>query len=213
MCTQKAMTLSGRLVTIEGIDRAGKSSTLAGLPCLLQDCKVPVSICGELCSPLAPVIRDMLQEGSSAFLKTFLFASDRAWTYELKCLPSLRRGELVLWDRYVDSAIVYRATELSQSVSLIDLDFVREINRPFPKPDLVVYVDISVDVSIQRAEATGIKEPYGREFLEIVRAEYQKLALREKYCIINGEQPIDSVRLAVAETSKQGFQVQGGLAV
>jgi dTMP kinase len=193
------MTLPGRLVTVEGIDRAGKSSTLRGLTGLLQDCKVPIVTCGELCSPLTPIIRDMLQKGSSAFLKTFLFASDRAWTYEAMCLPALRRGELVLWDRYVDSAIVYRAIELSQSVSLIDLDFVREINRPFSKPDLVVYIDISVDVSIQRAKATGNKEPYDKEFLENVRAEYQKLALQDEYCIINGEQPIDDVGLAVAK--------------
>ena len=161
---------------------------------------MPTVVCGELCSPFAPIIRDMLQKGSSAFLKTYVFASDRAWTYEAKCLPALKRGKLVLWDRYVDSAIVYRATELSQSVSLIDLDFVREINKPFSKPDLVVYIDISVDVSIQRAKKTGSKEQYDREFLEGVRTEYQKLAFQNKYCIINGEQPINVVRLAVANT-------------
>jgi len=194
------MNLPGRLVTVEGIDRAGKSSVLKGLTSLLRDyCRVPIVLCGELCSPLAPIIHDMLQKGSSAFLKTFLFASDRAWTYEAECLPALRRGELVLWDRYVDSAIAYRATELSKSVSLIDLDFVREINRPFVKPDLVICIDISVEVSIQRARSVGSREPYDRAFLEMVRAEYQKLSSQGEYCIINGEQPIDDVRLAVAK--------------
>jgi len=193
------MNLPGRLVTVEGIDRAGKSSALKGLPDLLRDCRVPMVICGELCSPLAPVIRNMLQIGSSAFLKTFLFASDRAWTYEAECLPALRRGKLVLWDRYVDSAIVYRATELSKSISLIDLDFVREINRPFLKPNLVIYIDISVDVSIQRARAARSREPYDKEFLEMVRAKYQKLASQDEYCMINGEQSTDDVRLAVAK--------------
>jgi len=198
MCVDKAVIVPGKLVTVEGIDRAGKSSVLCGLIDLLGDCRVPIVLCGELRSPLAPIIRDAMQKRCSAFLKTFLFASDRAWTYEAECLPALKRDELVLWDRYVDSAIAYRAIELSRSASLIDLDFVTEINRPFQKPDLVVFIDISADVSMQRARASESTEPYDREFLEDVRVEYRRLSLQDQYCVINGEQSVQDVRWAVA---------------
>jgi thymidylate kinase len=84
----------GKLIAFEGIDRAGKSSLVARLPDMLADCTVPVVICGELRSPIACMLRRMLRTGGSAFLKTFFFASDRAWTYEKRCLPALNRGEL-----------------------------------------------------------------------------------------------------------------------
>jgi dTMP kinase len=145
----------------------------------------------------------MLSRGGSAFLKTFFFASDRAWTYEVECLPALRRGEIVLWDRYIDSALAYRSVELSKSSGGINLDFVKDINRPFIKPDLTIYIDITVDTSLERAKLAGIREPYGREYLEQVRGEYYKLASAREYHLINGEQPLDVVTTEVAQVIRQ----------
>jgi len=172
---------------------------------LLRDCNVPLVICGELRSPFAHLLRDMLRKGSSAFLKTYLFAADRAWSYEAECVPALIRGELVLWDRYVDSAIVYRAVELTRSASLIDLDFVRDINRPFARPDLTIYLDISVHTSLERARAMGSSEPYNREFLEEVRIQYLNIARERGYSIIDGQRPVDIVAAEVSQVIRQRF--------
>ncbi len=192
----------GKLVAFEGIDRAGKSSIVKLLPEYLADCIVPIRVCGELQSPLAPIIRDLLASGGSPLLKTFLFAADRAWTYEQVCLPALNRGELILWDRYVDSAIVYRAVELSiQPSEIIDLDFVRDINRIFAAADLTIYIDVSVETSHKRAKSARVHEPYVSSFLRLVRAEYLKYASdpANRYVIIDGERPLEDV---VEETAK-----------
>jgi dTMP kinase len=193
----------GKLVAFEGIDRAGKSSVIMCMTGLLHGCNVPIVICGELRSPIAPSLREMLRRGSSAFLKTYFFATDRAWAYETECLPALKRGELVLWDRYVDSAIIYRTVELLRSASVIDLDFVKEINRPFPRPDLTIYIDISVETSLKRARVAGVGEPYSREFLEEVRNQYLRLASSKEYFIINGEKPLDTVAAEVSHVIRQ----------
>jgi len=193
----------GRLVAFEGIDRAGKSSILRVLPEMLRDCQVPVVTCGELQSPLATIIRQSINSGGSAFLKTFLFASDRAWTYERVCLPALLRGEVVLWDRYVDSAIVYRTVEFSRSASEIGLDFVETINSPFPLPELTIYVDISAETSQARAELSGAKEPYSLDFLQNVRFEYLRQAVAKGYVVVNGEEPLNEVATKVAQIIRQ----------
>jgi dTMP kinase len=204
MRSQNAMIgYTGKLVAFEGIDRAGKSSVIMRMTNLLHGCHMPIMTCGELRSPIAPLLRDMLCTGSSAFLKTYFFASDRAWAYETECLPALKRGALVLWDRYVDSAVIYRTVELSKSASEIDLDFVKEINRPFPKPDLTIYIDIPVGTSLERARAAGVSEPYNQDFLESVRDQYLQLVSSKKYFIINGENPLDTVAVEASHAIRQ----------
>jgi dTMP kinase len=183
----------GKLVAFEGIDRAGKSSVIEQLKAMIRDCRVPITVCGEFHSPLTPIVREALHSGGSPFLKTYLFACDRAWTYEKVGLPALQRGELVLWDRYVDSALVYRAVELSTIQSEIDLEFVKLINRPFQEPDLTIYIDVSINTASLRAKRAGKKEPYDFSFLSKVRSEYLKLAPKRGYCVINGELPFDEV--------------------
>lgn len=206
MCAKEAVDHHpGRLVAFEGLDRAGKSSIVGLLSEMLRDCRVPIVTCGELQSPLASVVRQSVNSGSSAFLKTFLFASDRAWTYERVCLPALRRGDVVLWDRYVDSAIVYRAVEFSRSASEISLDFVRTINSPFPRPELTIYVDISAETSQIRAKISGSKEPYDLDFLDSVRSEYLKLGATSGYVIVDGEEPLKKVATKIAQIVRLQF--------
>lgn len=209
MHTPKGLGRKGKLVAFEGIDGAGKSSVVGLLPRHLADCLVPVRVCGELLSPLAPIIRRILAEGGSALLKTYLFAADRAWTYEKVCLPALERGELVLWDRYVDSAIVYRTVELSMQPSAIfDLDFVRDINRIFITADLTVYIDVSVETSYKRGKLIGASAPYTSCFLELVRSEYLKRVAEHpgNYVLVDGERSLMEVVEDVAKIVRSRFK-------
>ena len=62
----------GKLVVFEGIDQAGKTSVIKELPRLLihVGCKVPIVICGEKESPLAPLLCGEALKVTSAFIKT-----------------------------------------------------------------------------------------------------------------------------------------------
>jgi dTMP kinase len=178
--------MRGALVAIEGIDRAGKSSVLERLPALLEGLRPSVAATGELRSPIGPFIRENL-DTMSALQKTYLFAADRAWTYEREATPGLERGDLVVWDRYVASALAYRNVEVRPTdVGLLRL--VGEINRPFPEPDLTIWIDITVDTSIRRA-GQGEQQLYGADFLRAVREEYRRRADEAKWVRIDGEAP------------------------
>jgi dTMP kinase len=190
----------GKLVAFEGIDRAGKSSVVQLLPNLLKASKVPIVTCGEKLSPVKSLLNGNALREMSPLIKTYLFATDRAWTYESICLPALRRGELVLWDRYVDSAIVYRAVEITRRPSDIDLDFVEKINRPFLRPHLTIYIDITPETSVARAHRESAQEPYDADFLAAARSQYLERAKSENYKIVDGERPIDVVAEDVASS-------------
>jgi dTMP kinase len=205
MHTSDEVTFPGKLVAFEGIDCAGKSSVISSLPELLRDCSAQVTLCGEFQSPISETLRRILSD-ASPLVKTLLFAADRAWTYETACLPALRNSSLVLWDRYVDSAIAYRAVELSGGPQLIDLEFVRFVNSVFPIPDLTIYIDIDGQLSQTRAETKGREEPYSCEFLERVRGEYAKELERKRWYRIDGNSPLTEVAVQAAEAIRINFQ-------
>jgi dTMP kinase len=196
----------GRLVAFEGIDRAGKSSVIRLLPGLLKPSKIPIITCGEKLSPIKSLLGGEALREMSLLMKTYLFATDRAWTYEGTCLPALRRGELVLWDRYVDSAIVYRSVEITRGPSDIDLNFVEEINRPFLRPHLTIYLDVAPETSLARALRESAREPYDTEFLAAARVRYLELAKSEDYEVVDGERAIDVVAKDVAASIRKQFK-------
>jgi len=131
-------------------------------------------------------------------LKMYLFAADRAWTYESRACPELARGSLVLWDRYVDSALAYRAAELRLGRSTIDMDLVIRINEPFVRPTAVILIDISTAVSHQRGLLNSLPEPYDLELLEQVRREYSALATQFGYDVVDGERAAEAVASDIA---------------
>ena len=195
------MKIQGVLISFEGIDCAGKTTIIDALPRLLTDCKVPIVTCGERRSPLKNLLQGERLKDLSPLLKTYLFASDRAWSYEKECLPALRDGKCVLWDRYVASAIAYRSADLTTYPDLgFDLNFVRDINKPFRKPDLGIYIDINVKTSIERANAEGRANYYTAGFLERVREKYFDIVSEEGYISIDGDRGLSEVTRDIAST-------------
>ncbi len=197
----------GKLVAFEGIDRAGKSSVLNYLPDILREsCRTKVVVCGERKSQLSDILRNDRLRLMSAFMKTFLFATDRAWTYEHDCLPALEIGDIVLWDRYVDSAIVYRKVESSLGLSNVTIDFVKAINSPFMDAHLSIFVDISVETSLDRSRKRVAPAPYDETFLTRVRKEYDSLSKdRKDYVKVDGERPIEEVAEDVSAIIQSRF--------
>lgn len=193
---------TGRLIAFEGIDGAGKSTLLRQLPTLLATHGARAIICGERRSPIAHTLQDSVLRTLSPFLKAYLFAADRAWCYERECLPALNSGHLVLWDRYVDSALVYRSQEVEGSGSQI-LELVRQINTPFRQADLTIILDIAVETSQMRARGADVYPP---DFLHRVRNEYLRLASsKSTYAVVNAEQAPELLARDVVNLILQRF--------
>jgi dTMP kinase len=205
MHTKKDL-IKGKLITFEGIDGAGKTSIVRNLPAHLTACQAPIITCGERRSPFSELLRNSELKGMTALLKIYLFAADRAWTYEKECLPALKSGALVLWDRYVDSALAYRAVELSLKPETLSPNLVKQINRPFRTADVTFFVDIRIAISDRRTRRKSGTSPYTTEFLRRVRIEYERLARHKRYIIIDGELPLESVTETVARHIRGRFK-------
>jgi len=182
--------LTGVLISIEGIDGAGKETLQKGLHVRLRERGRTVRLVGfpDYETPVGGAIRSFLAEEThmDAATRQLLYAANRfergpeieAW---------LAAGNVVISDRYISSGLAYG---LAQG---LDLEWMRQVERILPEPDWVLLVDISVETSLKR---TGGRDRYERDaaFLEACRAAYLSLAEREpRWHRLDGERSLEQV--------------------
>jgi dTMP kinase len=102
----------GRLITIEGIDGAGKTTLAAGLLTALRGRGIDVELLREPGGVAAAErIRELVKDPAleiSPRAEALLYAASRAQLVAERVAPALDAGHWVLLDRYVDSSLAYQ---------------------------------------------------------------------------------------------------------
>src|ERR1700716_2238751 len=102
----------GRLITIEGLDGAGKTTLASELGRALTDRVGAVRVLREpggveLAERVRALVKDPeLRVGARA--EALLYAAARAQLVEEAVMPLLEAGRTVLLDRFVDSSLAYQ---------------------------------------------------------------------------------------------------------
>jgi dTMP kinase len=186
------------LVTLEGIDGAGKTTVLSALSDAYPEAVVTrepsESWYGEA------VERSIAAADSDSLAELFLFLADHADHLGRVVRPALADGSLVIADRYVDSRIAYQGATLRDEVKR-PMEYIRGIHEPFTRmPDLTLYLDIDPETAAERAGATNKMEH--ADFLADVRANYERLidAEPDRFVRIDATRPPEEVVAAAEET-------------
>jgi dTMP kinase len=167
-------------VVLEGLDGSGTTTQLLLADEALDSRGVPHFCTGEPTKgPVGRIIRQILKRQIQARAETvaLLFAADRnEHLYEQRegILSHLRQGELVVCDRYLFSSLAY------QSLTC-DPEFVFFLNRRFPLPQHLVFLDTPVAVSQQRLTIRSADGPElydGREIQQDILSAYEQGFLR-----------------------------------
>ena len=112
-----------------------------------------------------------------------LFAKDREKHLKRTIEPALRKGEIVISDRYLFSSLAYGSLNVS-------LKKLKELNKNFPLPDLVFFLNVKSDDCLKRIKKRGEKIHLFEE-KEKLRKVYQNYQLILKnfknVYFINGE--------------------------
>jgi len=175
----------GRLITIEGIDGAGKTTVAAALADSLAARGVSVKVLREpggvsLSERIRALVKDpALTVGTRA--EALLYAAARAQLVEEALRPLLDSGAWVLLDRFVDSSLAYQGAGRGLGV-----DAVRAINDfgtggLAPDRTLLLRVDPATGRARQagRGEAPDRLEREASGFFEAIAAAYDELAATE----------------------------------
>ncbi len=183
------------LIAFEGIDGAGKTTIVNFLKDELKKRGYNVVTFKEPTdSEWGRKIRQAFKDRSlKPEDELELFLKDREWNVKRNILPSLKAGKIVIMDRYYYSTIAY------QGARGIDIERIRKLNEKFPKPDLVIILDIKPETAIRRIRRRGdVPNRFeDLEYLKRVREIF--LSLKNNIVVVNAERPIEEVKREVLD--------------
>jgi len=194
----------GKLIALEGIDGAGKSTIAAQVMRLLQEDGLDGFVTREPGgTPGGVAIRELLSSGACRSVPAseyLLFAADRLLHMEQLVIPALQRGKIVISDRMGDSSYAYQGYGRGVSVDMIQQ--INEWAMRGVKPDITVYLMIDYATASQRISGRGVDGlGYDQEkiaFFQRVAQGYEALyAGRTDVMRIDARLPIDTIAQAI----------------
>ena len=175
----------GRLITIEGLDGAGKTTLASGLVQELRSRGVRAHLLREpggvvLAERIREVVKDpSLRVGARA--EALLYAAARAQLVEEAVRPLLDSDAWVVLDRFLDSSLAYQGAGRG-----LGIDEVRAINLfgtggLAPDRTLLLRVDPAVGRSRQagRGQAPDRLEREADDFFATIATAYDEIAAAE----------------------------------
>jgi dTMP kinase len=167
--------MPGLFVTLEGIDRSGKT-TQARLLCeALGDAARPVREPGG--TPLGESVRALLKDPRAEIgpeAEALLFAAARAELVEKVIRPALEGGKVVVSDRFVDSSLAYQGG--ARGLGVEEVEAVNRFATGGLVPDLTFLLEIDPAAAAQRAGERDRFEDEGTALQQAVLEAYERLA-------------------------------------
>ncbi|MFZ2100207.1 MAG: dTMP kinase [Oricola sp.] len=154
---QRSADKRGLFVTFEGGDGAGKSTQITLLADRLRAKGYPVTVSREPGgTPGAEAVRHVVLDISAAepfgpYLEAMLFAAARNDHVEQKIRPALRKGHVVLVDRFMDSTRVYQGA--SENLDPAFISALERIAVAGVVPELTIILDLPPEEGLKRAHA------------------------------------------------------------
>ena len=198
----------GRLITVEGVEGAGKSTQIEHLRSWLTARGVSVVRTAEPDgTPLGARLRQVLGEVDrvAPVTEALIFAASRAEHVQGVVRPGLDAGHVVLCDRYVDSTIAYQG--YGRGLALETIAQLNRLATDGVMPDLTLVLDLDVAEGLRRARARrgalAACDPFERlalEFHERVRKGYWAIRDRDpdRVVLVDADRPVEVVAAAIA---------------
>jgi dTMP kinase len=179
----------GMFIVFEGIDGSGTTTQAEMLKdYFLANQKNCHLTCEPSDGPIGNMIRQSfkgrlnLAKGINPYIAdgdlfdeqmAYLFAADRhdhLYNEIDGVIKLLDKGVTVISTRYYFSSYAYHCSSEN------DFELVTNLNSRFPKPDLVIYLNNSVEVSMNRMKNRAFKDEYENEKkLILVKSNYDKI--------------------------------------
>lgn len=200
---------SGKFITLEGGEGAGKSTQIARLAAALERAGHSVLTTREPGgSPAGERIRKLLVEGEPGSLtplgEALLHFAQRAEHLARTIRPALAEGKWVISDRFADSTMAYQG--YGHRLGRRPIDTLYKLVCGKTRPDLTLILDVPVDVGLKRAAArrgtetryemmdVAFHERLRRGFLDIGRREPRRCA------VIDATEDVDAVTAQILKT-------------
>jgi dTMP kinase len=198
-------------ITLEGPEGSGKTSQLPILAEYLRQHGFNVLTTREpggtsISEQIRTVLHNLENKEMNPRTEILLFQASRAQLVEQVIKPHLKKGGVVLSDRYADSTLAYQG--YGHQIDIESLRVLVTFATGGLKPDLTILLDVDVETGLRRKELKGEwnrLDAYDLEFHQRVRQGYIQLvqAEPERWEVIDAshspKKVQDELRRVVAE--------------
>ena len=194
--------MTGRFITIEGGEGAGKSTAQTYLAERLTAQGISVLQTREPGgTPLAEAIRRNLlsldEEAPVGMAELLLVFAARAQHLSKVIEPALNQGQWVLCDRFTDATYAYQGS--GRGLSAEHISKLETLVQGDRRPDTVILLDMPPEIGLARARARGALDRFEQEkhaFFERVRQGYLGRAAEfpDRYVIVDAAQELSRVQ-------------------
>jgi dTMP kinase len=172
----------GRFLVFEGGDGVGKTTQVDRLCATLAKAGYEVVRTFEPGdSPVGAQIRRLVLDPSTGDLdpraEALLYAADKAQHLHAVVRPALRRGAVVVCDRYVDSMLAYQGA--GRVLAPAEVEQVARWATDDLRPDLTVLLDVDPRHAVHAKLDKDRLEAAGETFHDLARQHFLALAARE----------------------------------
>ena len=195
--------MSGRFITLEGSEGAGKSTNVDTVCETLTEAGIDFVRTREPGgTPMAEALRDAMlhkwNESVDGITELLLVFAARAQHLSHVIRPALAAGRWVVCDRFTDATFAYQG--YGRQLDLEKLAVLESWIQGDLQPDITLYLDVAPDVAAQRiaAREKDRMEVERRDFFVRVRQGYlDRASEHERFEIIDAGNPLQEVQAEV----------------
>ncbi len=183
------MKKKGAFIVVEGLDGCGKTTQTKLLVEKLRESHDAVYTAEPSQGNIGTLIRTSIlyrEKRLPSAVEALLFAADRVDHVQNEVLPAMRKGKIVVSDRYLYSSLAY------QGAAGLSVEWIQKINEHSLRPDLAIFIDVDPETVMRRLKP----EKSVMEKLETqrkVREIYLKFVEKGELVRIDGNKPKNAV--------------------
>jgi dTMP kinase len=184
--------MAGLLIAFDGLDGSGLSTQANLLRNYLADKGVPVILTKEQTDgSIGGLIKSSLRDEwkTSPLALQLLFAADRAHHLASEVEPALKQGKTVICDRYILSSLAFGSLN-------INMEFMKEMNSKFRKPDLTFIIDTDPKECLERIRRSRFHVELFEDEKKLTEIRKNFLSIKNMFpntYIIDGNRKIEEV--------------------
>jgi len=201
------MEYSGKFITFEGPDGSGKTGQMDILADELLQGGYPIRYTREpggtsIGDQIRATLLDLKNTSMIDRAEALLYQAARAQIVDEIIKPHLKKGGIILCDRYADSTLAYQG--YGHQNTLESLQGIIQYATGGLIPDLSILLDLEPEVGLQRRlDAGGLNrlDAYDIDFHHRVRDGYLELVKKDpgRWVILDADQSFDQVQEELRE--------------
>lgn len=204
-------------ITFEGLDFSGKSTQAKLLHEFLLSKKIKSILLREpggttISEKVREIILDREHIEMTPLTEFMLFSASRSQLVSQIIKPHLKKGYVVICDRYYDSSTAYQS--YGGSLELKQVQKVNDIATGSLKPDMTIFIDLAPKTAFKRAALRGKDkdrmENKNLKFYNKVYKGFHQIANQNKkrFVVIKGTLTIDKIHAILAEKLRKKLNIK-----